>query len=397
MAFYSNRGSALLLSASSNGGSQGITTTDRTGAAGYSSGDYTSGFGGTSAAGPMVAAAVARMLSANAALGWRDVQDILAISADHSTPTALNGTPIGRMTSGWQINKADNVNGGGLHYSNDVGFGRLDVHEAVRFAEVWKHFGPAQTSANEQTGSVSGAVNLALRDGATATQTFALTRAIELESVALTLTLSHANVNDLRVELVSPEGSRTVVLTPMGGATQSVSGWTWTFTSEALRGELSAGNWTINVTDTRANGLQGVLTGYRLDVYGDAISANDVMHITDEFEKMAALDASRRTLRDLDGGTDWINMASQGEAVNANLNPGVLTTVGGRSFFTIASGSWFENIVTGDGNDTITGNSLANRLLGMRGDDVLQGWAGRTRSMAASASIRRAMPPRRRA
>ncbi|MCZ8108577.1 MAG: S8 family serine peptidase [Burkholderiales bacterium] len=375
VSFYSTRGSSVLLSASSNGGWQGITTTDRTGAAGYSSTDFTSGFGGTSAAAPMVTAAVARMLSANAGLGWRDVQDILAISADHTTPAGLNGTLAGNMQNGWLINKADNVNGGGLHYSNDVGFGRLDAFEAVRFAEVWRNFGPAQTTANEQVATVSGATSLALRDLTTASTRFTVSRAVEMESVALTLTLSHGNVNDLRVELVSPEGTRTVVLTPMSG-TQSVAGWQWTFTSEALRGELSAGTWTLNITDTRANGLQGTLTGWKLDVYGDAPALNDVMHITDEFEKMAVLDASRRTLRDLDGGTDWINMASQTEAVNVNLSPGVATTVGGRNFFTIAAGSTFENVVTGDGNDVLTGNAAANRLLGMRGDDVLQGLGG---------------------
>ncbi|MHB2166902.1 S8 family serine peptidase [Alsobacter sp. R-9] len=375
VAFYSTRGSSVFVSGSSNGGWYGITTTDQTGAAGYAAGDYTSGFGGTSAAGPMVTAAVARMLSANAGLGWRDVQDILSVSANHTTPAALTGGLAGNMQYGWTINKADNVNGGGQHYSNDVGFGLLDVHEAVRFAEVWSNFGVAQTTANEQTASVAAATSMALRDGVTASTRFTVTRAIELESVALTLTLTHGNVNDLRVELVSAEGTRSVLLAPMSG-TQSVSGWTWTFTSEALRGELSNGTWTLNVTDTRANGLQGTLTGWKLDVYGDAPSVNDVMHITDEFEKMAALDASRRVLKDLDGGTDWINMASQTETVVANLNTGVATTVGGRSFFTIASGSTFENIVTGDGNDVITGNGVANRILGMRGDDVLQGLGG---------------------
>jgi hypothetical protein len=50
ISFYSTPGAPILVSATSNGGGAGIVTTDRTGAAGYSSGDYTYSFGGTSAA-----------------------------------------------------------------------------------------------------------------------------------------------------------------------------------------------------------------------------------------------------------------------------------------------------------------------------------------------------------
>ncbi len=126
-------------------GGRGITTTDKAGVAGYSTTDVTNGFGGTSAASPIVSALAALMLDANDKLGWRDVQDILAVTADHTTPSSLNGGAVGRMAFGWTINKAENVNGGGLHYSNDVGFGQADGFEAVRFAEVW---GPLRRGAD---------------------------------------------------------------------------------------------------------------------------------------------------------------------------------------------------------------------------------------------------------
>ena len=52
---YSEPGAPLLVSAySSSGGRPGITTTDRTGSAGYSNNDYTNTFGGTSSATPLV-------------------------------------------------------------------------------------------------------------------------------------------------------------------------------------------------------------------------------------------------------------------------------------------------------------------------------------------------------
>ncbi len=373
---YSTRGSSVFVSGPSNGGGAGIVTTDVTAGGGYSSGDFTSGFGGTSAATPIVSGVVAVMLSANRGLGWRDVQDILAITADHTTPAALTGAASGRMVFGWTVNKADNVNGGGLHYSNDVGFGRVDALEAVRFAEVWGRFGVAQTSANEQVATVSGTLNRAIADLSTTEFAINVARAIEVESVALTLTLTHGNISDLRVELVSPEGTRSIVLSPSTG-TQSVSNLTWSFTSEALRGELASGNWLVRITDTKA-GATGSVASYKFDVYGDAVSANDVYHYTDEFGKMAALGAARSVLTDTDGGTDWINAASTIDAASIDLNAGATSMLHGRTL-TIAAGTVIENAVTGDGNDTLTGNDVANTLLGMRGNDLLDGRGGADR------------------
>jgi subtilisin-like proprotein convertase family protein len=374
VAGYSNRGSAVFISGPSNGGGAGMFTTDLSGMGGYSAGDFTSSFGGTSAAAPVVSGVVALMLSANRNLGWRDVQDILAFTADHTTPAGLNGQITGRMAFGWQVNKADNINGGGLHYSNDVGFGRVDAFEAVRFAEVWSRFAAPQTSANEQIASVSGQVNRAIRDHTTTEFQVALNRAIEIETVSLTLNLTHQNVNDLRIELVSPEGTRSVLLSPSSGG-QSMNGFTWSFATEALRGEMANGNWTVRITDTRA-GATGSVSSYKLDITGDAPSIHDVYHYTDSFTKLLALDPARAVLRDTDGGVDWINVAGATDNIVLNLNAGIASTIGGRALFTIAQGTVIENAVTGDGHDVLTGNSANNLLLGMRGNDTLLGGGG---------------------
>ena len=91
---------------------------------------------------------VALMLDANPRLGkvslclvrWRrDVQDILAHSADR----------VGGGAFGWTHNGAKTFNGGGLHFSNDAGFGRIDAFTAVRKAEIWSLFVGPQTSRNE--------------------------------------------------------------------------------------------------------------------------------------------------------------------------------------------------------------------------------------------------------
>ena len=134
-------------------GEPGIVTTDLTGRNGYNlrsnpdaSVSYTDDFGGTSAAAPIVSGVVALMLNANSGLGWRDVQSILAASADYAGPESSLPPP----NISWQINGAESWNGGGMHISRFHGYGEVNAYAAVRMAEVWAQFSSSKTSANEQ-------------------------------------------------------------------------------------------------------------------------------------------------------------------------------------------------------------------------------------------------------
>ena len=134
VSYYSTPGANLLVVAPSSTYGVGLTTTDVAGAAGNNSGDYLSSFGGTSAAAPQISGVVALMLEANPDLGWRDVQEILALSARQvGDPASLTGYE----KYAWSYNGADNWNGGGMHFSNDYGFGLVDALAAVRLAESW--------------------------------------------------------------------------------------------------------------------------------------------------------------------------------------------------------------------------------------------------------------------
>lgn len=372
-AAYTTRGASILVSAPSSGGGASITTTDKT-SGGYSATDSTDTFGGTSAAAPIITAVAALMLDANPNLGWRDVQEILAYTADHTTPASLSGGISGRMEYGWTINGANNFNGGGLHYSNDVGFGLVDAFEAVRFAEVWSKFGAAATSANEAKTSVTGTVGRTIADNATTSFNVSVSQKLKIEHVDLTLTLTHPNVNELKIELVSPDGTTSIVLDTAQG-TNAFNATTWTFGSEALRGELSDGTWTVRITDTKTGNV-GSVASYKLDVYGEAPTANDVYHFTNEYAKMVALDASRGIITDTNGGTDWINAAGMIHDMVLDLAPGASSTMDGQAFVKIAAGTLIENAVTGDGNDHLYGNHLANELIGGRGDDYIEGRGG---------------------
>jgi hypothetical protein len=74
---YSQWGPEIDVVCQSNGGSLGITTTDVTGSNGYSTGDYTSGFGGTSSAAPLCSGIAALALSADPTLTADQVRSLM--------------------------------------------------------------------------------------------------------------------------------------------------------------------------------------------------------------------------------------------------------------------------------------------------------------------------------
>jgi Ca2+-binding RTX toxin-like protein len=389
-ATYSNHSFSTLVSApgsefASNGG-LGIVTTDLLGADGYNlradetgSYDYTDDFGGTSAAGPIVAAVTALMLDANPNLGWRDVHNILAMSATH-TGSAFGATSLsGTFEDGfWLFNGAANWNGGGMHFHTNYGYGMVNAYNAARMAEVWSLFGSAQTSANEVVSTTTGLAGAnALPDLTMVTAPLTVATNLVMEHVDLTVTITHANFLDLDMYLISPEGTIARLLDgSTGSASSAAGGLTWTFGIDAFRGENSAGNWQLVVEDVVA-GNSGSLAGdFSIKVTGSSPSADDVYHYTDEFVFMSTLDASRRLLTDADGGTDWVNLAAMHGNLSINLGNLAYSSVNGQQLFRIANGTVIENVVAGDGNDTVRGNAVGNHLLGMRGNDSLFGLGG---------------------
>lgn len=369
---YSNYGSSVLITAPGSETAGSIVTTDRSGAAGRTSGDYMGNYNGTSAAAPIVSGAVALMLQANPNLGWRDVQTILALSATHTGSRIGAGQHSAEENNFWQVNRADTWNGGGLHYSNDYGYGMLNAYGAVRMAEAWTLFSPtAQTSANEvrfSTGNltVNGSY---IPDGSFLNVTLNVTASMILEHVDLTLTFRHGNFNFVNIYAYSPEGTRVLLHDGSTGEwNTAVNGLTWTFGIDSLRGEAAAGTWTIQFVDTYPETADGFFTNVELVAYGTRPAADDVYHYTDELASMSALNAARLSLNDTDGGIDWIDAAAVTGNCFVNLGPGGKTTIAGKE---IAMGSGvIECAVTGDGNDVLVGNAARNTLAGGRGDDT---------------------------
>lgn len=85
---YSNYGPLVNITAPSNGANAaGITTSDVVSVAGYSSNAYTFGFGGTSAATPIAAGAIAAAWSKNKEISVTDIRKLILESCDRSFPT----------------------------------------------------------------------------------------------------------------------------------------------------------------------------------------------------------------------------------------------------------------------------------------------------------------------
>ena len=354
VASYSNPGAAVLVAAPSSGGTSGLTTTDIAGSMGYNDGSVTTTFGGTSGATPEVTGVVALMLQANPNLGWRDVRDILAYTANQisATSTVTNG--------------AHNWNGGGMVFSNDTGFGEVDARAAVRLAETWTD---VSTSSNEMHLKASATKTQSLSDSSTVEYKVTLTSGVSLENVQLTLAGQHARVSDLIVQLVSPTGTVATLLSNDGTSSTAFS--TWTFGANTFLGEDSGGTWTVRVSDTVA-GMTGSFTGITLDAYGAKATQDTTYIFTDAFGTLGQ--TSRGTVLD-QVGHDTINASAVSTNSVIDLHAGAISTIAGRGL-TLGAGDQMTRAYGGDGNDTLIGNDLGDYLSGGRGNDILKGGAG---------------------
>ncbi len=360
--YFSTPGAAILVAA----GGTNIWVPDRIGNNGYSAGDYTN-FSGTSAAAPIVSGAIAVILEANADLGWRDVQEILAYSTQYNDPGAAGG---------WQYNGASNWNGGGLHFSHNYGFGAVDLYRAVRLAETWDL---QQTSANMTTLSpVVNNTSVFIPATGTITSTITIAQNIEIERAIIDLNISHARAGDLAVTLISPDGTESILIDrPVNGnytGIYSFAGIDFTTTSNAHWGESSAGIWTLRIQDL-VSGNAGTLNNWSLGFTGNTQSADKLYIYTEDFGNFTGSELNARDNLADAGGTDTINLSTISSNTTLNMNGGANSTIAGKTLG-IASDTVIERAYLGDGNDTIAGNAANNMIDGGRGNDSITGSAG---------------------
>lgn len=230
-----------------------MTTTDLLGMEGEDPGDYTAEFSGTSAAAPAAAGVVALMLEANPGLSWRDVQEILMLTA---RAVETNSTE-------WTTNAA------GLHFHPRCGAGLVNAEAAVTLARQWIPL-PPQTQYSVVYSNLPVAIPDQHISGVTLN--FEIPPLpLRVEHVVATLTLEHSDASQVEVLLMSPQGTASILL-PVNSLEPTTAVVAWPFSSVRHWGELAGGTWRIVVKDLRFLDTGRVLAA-RLDLYGALLPA----------------------------------------------------------------------------------------------------------------------------
>ncbi|WP_407312189.1 S8 family serine peptidase [Pseudomonas sp. nanlin1] len=366
---FSNPGSSLLLSAPGSNvlSSSRQLQTERGSIFGS---DYSTQQG-TSFAAPIVSGVVALMLEANPALGYRDVQEILALSARKVSDSA----------SVWRDNHAQHWNGGAMHVSDDYGFGAVDARAAVRLAESWS---VGKTAANEASvGAASAPLAQAVAAATTVDAKLTLAEGVAIEHVEVDLVADVGRLGDLTVALIAPDGTRSELLARPGKAPGSADtdmgspysgAFNYTFMSTQHWGERSQGDWTLQVSNV-ATGLPVNLQRWALRAFGAPASADDRYVFTDEFAALAAAQPQRALINDAlkgtPGGKDTLNAAAMRSDVGVDLREGKATL--GATALSLVSAKSIANVLTGDGNDTLIAADQPTSLYAGRGQNRLVG------------------------
>ncbi|HEY5799779.1 MAG TPA: S8 family serine peptidase [Burkholderiaceae bacterium] len=372
--YFSTNGASILVSApggAGNGDFASILTTDRNGSAGKNGGNFAFA-DGTSFAAPIVSGIIALMLEVNPKLGFRDVQEILAYTAQQ--------TDVG--VGSWKSNGATNWNGGGLHFNygaQTTGFGQVDALAAVRLAASWNT--PARTVANTVETIASSKVGVAIPDN----DKLGVANAIRIDSTMLvervdvTVNITHDFVGDLQLALTSPAGTVSYllyrpaqgVLSAFGSEQHDVH---FTFDTVLSWGESAQGDWRLSVTDL-AKGDAGTFDSWSINLIGRAYSNDNTYIFTNEFQEQVKLDPSRAVLYDTNGGVDTLNLAALGYD-NVVYLSGEKASFVADVDLTFGKGTVIRNAIGGEGKDALWANALGSLLQGNGGSDSLLGGAG---------------------
>ena len=383
-AYFSSKGACVHVSCPG----KDITSTDRTGDEGYSTAEDFLSIGvdyanaqGTSFSSPICSGIAALMLEARPELGWRDIHEIIGLTA---RTAAVEKTGL----SSFVVNGARHqpLNGGGLKSNEEWGFGAADAFGAVRLAQTWilSPSNPARTSTNEIELSRAVAPNALIPDGGELNHTIMLSspQAIRLMHVELGLRVVHPRLGDLVVIITSPSGtSGTLVTRSLKHTDQDDEedhgaqspNLFFRFSSLRQWGEDPAGTWILTIRDAAA-GETGTLESWDLRTFGDYVNPDNLYLFTEDYGQGVTA-SGYDTLRDVNGGNDTINVSPVQDSVIIDLTPGSQRSLIRGLPLIIDLDTEIENVFCGDGDDTVVGNDERNVIRTGRGDDILKGSA----------------------
>lgn len=233
----------------------GMLTSDRVGAPGYSSGDYTNDFGGTSSACPVVAGVAALVLSVNPDLTAAQVKQILQQTADKIVDT--------RADPQFGFRKGTYNEAG---YSEWFGYGKVNAYKAVTAGR--QLFVAAPGVARRLTQANNSRVNIPDNNAQGITSAIAISDTGQLKDIQISIEIDHSFLGDLEINLIAPSNRRILLQSRTLGRNTRLQATYTLSTVPALRQLLNLpvrGNWQLSIVD-RAAGDTGTLKGWQLNL-----------------------------------------------------------------------------------------------------------------------------------
>ncbi|MBQ4845154.1 S8 family serine peptidase [Pseudoalteromonas sp. MMG005] len=178
--------------------------------------EYSYSMNGTSSAAPNTSGAIALLISAaeqqNHSLSARDIRHLLARTATKVDPyyqDILVGDVVG--LEGWSQNNAQEK----VSYSPYYGFGLIDVDKAAELIRRYAITDLPSALIMTPWHGLETAKNIVISDDAqTVTDTVTIADDLFVEAVQVRLDVDHTRISDLKVELESPSGTRSILMSP---------------------------------------------------------------------------------------------------------------------------------------------------------------------------------------
>lgn len=226
---YSNYGPEIAICAPSSGSpGRRIVTTDRRGTKGYSSGDFTHDFGGTSSSTPLAAGLAALILSVNAELTSAEVKAIMMETADKI-----------------QADTDEYIDG----HSPLYGHGRINAETAVSMAA-----GVIDEPSLPEVLYIEHRVNTSIPDNGQVEDVITFPGNVAIDQLEVSIDIQHTWRGDLQVKLLPPQGGEIMLVDRTGGYQDDI---VITLRSTdapdlfaSILGSSAEGNWRLKIIDT---------------------------------------------------------------------------------------------------------------------------------------------------
>jgi subtilisin family serine protease len=217
---------------------RGVYTTDRLGPAGYSPGSFTSDFGGTSSACPVIAGVAALVLSANPDLTAQDVKLILQETADK----IVDNDPDPQF--GFRRGTYD-----GNGHSQWFGYGKINAARAVQAAQQRRTVAPASQRIQQQNTTV---IDIPDFNPQGAVSVIQIPVAGTVRDLQVSVDIEHSFLSDLEITLIPPQGKGVLLQSrTLGRLTRLQRTYSLNDTPflKTLLGSSASGQWQLQVID----------------------------------------------------------------------------------------------------------------------------------------------------